>query len=122
MKMNLFQTGEFRLASGGVSRWKIECDALLTEDWAALALMISERCTAFGAVVGVPRGGVPLARAMEKYITAGPRLLVDDVWTTGGSIAKMRQPNDLVWVVFARGRPTDGVRALFSMDALEADR
>lgn len=115
--MALFQTGNFRLASGAESRWKIECDALTPDDWRGLAAMIAERARGFSHVAGVPRGGLPLAEALRHHVSAtGPRLLVDDVWTTGGSIAKFRQPGDVCWVVFARRPPTDGTRALFTMD------
>ena len=111
----MFNLGWFMSASGASLPWKIECDSLTVDDWKCLAFMIRERSGPFGSVVGVPRGGIPLQVALEKYATLGPRLLVDDVYTTGGSIAKYRQPEDLVWVVFARRQPTDGVNALFYM-------
>lgn len=113
--MALFNLGWFVGASGQSLPWKIECDALTVDDWACLAFMIRERSGPFGSVVGIPSGGIPLQVALEKYVTLGPRLLVDDVYTTGGSIAKHRQPDDLVWVVFARKPPQDGVKALFCM-------
>ena len=113
----LFRSGEFKLSSGGISRWKIECDNLDVEDWTLLAMMIAEHSSSFGAVVGIPRGGLALATALVPHITTGPRLLVDDVWTTGGTIAKWRQPNDVVWVAFARSQPTDGTRAVFTLTA-----
>lgn len=113
--MNLFKSGHFILASGQESCFKIECDALTLEDWDTLALMIVMRAKPFGAVVGVPTGGEQLAKALQKYVTKGPTLLVDDVLTTGQSIREMKLETDQVWVVFARNR-IDGINALFYMD------
>ena len=42
MSLALFQLGDFTLASGQRSRWKIECDNLLAEDWQALAVIAAE--------------------------------------------------------------------------------
>jgi phosphatidylserine/phosphatidylglycerophosphate/cardiolipin synthase-like enzyme len=116
--MSLFYKKPFKSASGQILQWKIECDALTKKDWECLAYMIQERCGAFATVYGIPTGGEPLAKALEQYARRDTdvRLLVDDVYTTGGSIEKYRQPNDLVWVVFARKRPTHGVKALFVME------
>jgi orotate phosphoribosyltransferase len=77
--VTLFQTGDFTLASGQKSTWKIECDALTPEDWAGLAAMAVQFLPPFGAVLGVPRGGLPLARALEKYVTSGSTLVVDEL-------------------------------------------
>lgn len=66
--------------------------------------------------MGVPRGGLALAEALSGFETPdAPGLIVDDVWTTGGSIAKLRTGSEQCWVVFARRPPTDGTRALFTM-------
>ena len=119
--MNLFQLGNFVSHAGRELEWKIECDALTDEDWECLAKMISERCT-FGTVYGIPRGGVKLQKALEKY--ADPkspfRLVVDDVYTTGKSMRDVMLPGDIGYVVFARKRidydPEIYVRALFTMD------
>lgn len=55
----LFQRGDFTLASGARSFWKIECDNLSDEEVAILARLLAERIpTAFYDVVGVPRGGL----------------------------------------------------------------
>jgi hypothetical protein len=119
--MNLFQLGNFVSHAGRELEWKIECDALTDEDWECLAKMISERC-AFGSVYGIPRGGVKLQKALEKYCDPkNPfRLVVDDVYTTGKSMREEMKHGDIGFVVFARNRvefdPERYVRALFTMD------
>lgn len=119
--MGLFQTGDFILASGQKSRWKIEADALTSDDWAGLAAIAAELLPPFGAVLGVPRGGLPFARALERYVTSGPTLVADDVFTTGGSmrrfIAERRLTNYAGLVAFARSTPEPWVTALFQMPA-----
>lgn len=114
--MTIFQQGDFTLASGQKTGWRLECDELTEADWATLAELISYRFE-FKAVTGVPRGGLPLAQALERYITPNSitdrHLIVDDVYTTGGSIRKVL--NELIIqserycryqgiVVFARER------------------
>ncbi len=118
--MTLFQQGAFNLHSGESSKWKIECDALTLKDWRTLALMIVEHAEPFRAVVGVPRGGLPLAKALQPFATSGPVLIVDDVLTTGNSILKVMHAHNLgeplqAWVVFARGPCPSGINALFQM-------
>jgi orotate phosphoribosyltransferase len=117
-RMNLFRLGDFTLAGGRKSRFKLECDALTDGDWECLAWLISQR-VAFHRVEGVPRGGLKLAAALEKYKGYGNSLLiVDDVLTTGGSMERQRSGRDAQgFVVFQRGpeRPP-WIRALFQMD------
>lgn len=121
--MNLFQKGNFISHSGHELNWKLECDALTDEDWDCLATIIHER-TNFGSVYGVPRGGIKLAKALEKYITPGNplRLVVDDVYTTGKSMKEAMSGTDLGFVVFARNRiqfdPKYYIRALFTLDII----
>lgn len=103
--MSLFQLGNFTLASGQTSPWKLECDALDDGDWECLAYLGSRIVPSFGSVIGVPRGGLPFAKAMEKYITDGPRLVVDDVFTTGKSLAPYLNEYTFALVVFARTNP-----------------
>ena len=104
--MNLFQNGMFKLASGMDSDFKIECDALTDDDWYALALEISKRVAPFGTVFGIPSGGDKLATNIRPFITRGSstRLLVDDVYTTGGTIRKYRQRSDIAVQVSIRYR------------------
>ena len=112
---SLFQQGKFKSAAGLTLTWKIECDALTPDDWDTLAFMLVERAQPFGSVAGVPRGGTALANALRPYATEGPRLLVDDVWTTGTTLAKYQLPDDQIWVVFARGPLKNGAKALFTL-------
>lgn len=85
-QMNLFQSGEFTLASGSKSYFKIEMDALKAEDWKTLAKMAVEHLLPpFAEVHGVPTGGQRFAEALEPYAKSnGPgrhRLICDDVLT-----------------------------------------
>lgn len=90
----LFQEGNFTLNSGKRSIYKIECDAMTSADWAGVAAMAQEEnlLGVFGAVLGVPRGGVPFAAALQRYMTPGSRtlLIAEDVVTTGGSMERYR--------------------------------
>lgn len=112
----LFKPGSFTLHSGAVAKWKIECDALTVEDWAALGIMLMERIPAFGSVEGVPRGGVVLATLLRIFATDGPLLIVDDVLTTGKSMDDHRAGRDAIGaVIFARGPCPSWVTPLFQM-------
>lgn len=113
----LFQRGDFLLAGGSRSTWKIECDALTTGDWTTLAAMAIEQGVEFSGVLGVPRGGLPFADALRPYVSSGPVLVVDDVLTTGGSIGRLMQkyPGSIGLVAFARGPVPTGIRALWSL-------
>jgi orotate phosphoribosyltransferase len=125
--MALFQLGDFTLRSGAQSAWKIECDALTPDDWAALARMAFEILPPFCTAAGVPRGGVPFAKALEHYSTGNgihPVLVAEDVCTTGGSMEKFRADlttkteGGVIGVcVFARQRMwPDWVRPLFAFN------
>ena len=121
--MSLFQLGKFISHAGNELEWKIECDALTDDDWECLAKMISERTT-FGSVYGIPRGGVKLQLALEKYCDPNNkiRLVVDDVYTTGKSMRNVMVGDDIGFVIFARKYITFDaqyyVRALFTMDVI----
>ena len=118
---NLFQLGDFTLASGAKSSWKLECDALTDADWAALAVMVHQIVGPFSRVYGVPRGGLKLSAALAPLATAGAYLplVVDDVFTTGGSldrfIASQQLEPCMRCVVFARGWLPWGTHAVLQM-------
>jgi orotate phosphoribosyltransferase len=104
--VTLFRRGEFTGAAGQVLPFKIECDSLTYTDWECIAYVGAQMLRPFGRVIGVPRGGLPLASAMAPYVTPGSLtpLVVDDVWTTGKSVCASAP--DCPWigfVAFARG-------------------
>lgn len=128
---NLFNTGSFLLHSGQESDFKVDCDALSDQDFAALAKIIATRIRPFVWVEGVPRGGLQLAAELEPYCTpithnhltrdikpigvcmkcdvvnhkiTPPGLIVDDVLTTSGSMKLHRAGRENVMgvVLFAR--------------------
>jgi len=116
---NLFQLGDFKLHSGVVSFWKIDCDALTLEDWSALARIAYMKTIRFREVVGIPEGGLKLAEALKPYRFPNPGypiLIVDDVLTTGASMEEARgqvQGETIGLVVFARSHCPEWVTALF---------
>ena len=128
-KPKVFQIGEFKSHAGLTLPWKIECDALEGQ-WEALARMIMDyQEQPFCRAVGIPRGGIPLADALNKYASNDPKdqiLICDDVFTTGTSFKEFIKENypdwlgamGYKWVVFAR-KPCHehphNVRALFTM-------
>ncbi len=122
----LLQRGTFTLSSGAVSGFKLVCDAFIEENADELAWAICEMVGPFGSVEGIPRGGLRLAEALRPPLTSAtagfqpvsglPLLLVDDVFTTGGSMERHRGGRDAVGVVvFARGPLPSWIRAIFSM-------
>lgn len=118
--MNLFTRQDIKLHSGQKSDWKLECDALTDEDIETIAFLIAKRFP-FREVVGVPTGGVRLAKALEKYKIDNRGLsilIVDDVLTSGGSMEEFRKtiPEFSIGVViFARGKCPEWISPLFQM-------
>lgn len=118
--MDLFEKKTFKMHSGDIGHWKIECDALTDSDIETLAFMISEEFD-FSHVIGIPRGGIRIADALEKYKSEeGPVLIVDDVLTTGNSMEEARfdMPiyTDIIGVVlFARQKPVDWIHPVFQL-------
>ena len=130
--MTLFQKIDFTSHAGLPLTWKIECDALTKDDWDGIARMIMDYETRpFGSVEGIPRGGIPLARALQPYATEGPPMIVDDVYTTGTSFKEYCNEHyrtksfdyNPKWVAFARSKPKDrsGIKALFTMPEVKDD-
>ncbi len=126
MSDNLFQTGAFTLHSGEVSTFKIDCDALTKKDLQAIALQLTLRLPKFYAVEGVPKGGLRLARIMNNFtvpfqpIRSDKLLIVDDVFTTGGSMNEFKdnlhdKTNVIGAVIFARNPTPDWITPLFRM-------
>ena len=127
---DLFEVGDFVSHAGKELPWKIECDAIRPEWWDALARMVMDyQDRPFYKAVGIPRGGVPFAQAMNKYASGDPNdqiMICDDVFTTGTSMQdfiREEYPDwtagqGFRWVVFARQpcyEHPHHVRALFTM-------
>lgn len=131
IRKDLFVKKTFRMHAGGLAHYKIECDALTDGDLETLAFIISEKAKmmtmgtmegyGISRVIGVPRGGLPLAHALEEYVTPGNGItvIVDDVLTTGTSMEEARRNcgEDAIGVViFARGKCPDWIFPIFSMN------
>jgi hypothetical protein len=122
--VNLFQLEPFTLPSGRVTHFKIECDVLTEQDWAALARLAVESLPLFGVVEGVPRGGELFANALRRYVTQGSRrlLIADDVWVTGLSMRRHRGDREAVGIVaFARNLTDPWVMPLISLNPQAED-
>jgi hypothetical protein len=112
----------FVRASGQTAHYKIEEEGLSDEEIETAAKLIAESVPPFRDVLGVPRGGLRLSSALEKYRTSlsvDPLLVVDDVWTTGGSMRLFIAKHQLHRlplmgaVMFAINPPESWVFALF---------
>tara|TARA_B100000287_G_scaffold433898_1_gene496816 strand:+ start:336 stop:887 length:552 start_codon:yes stop_codon:yes gene_type:complete len=129
LETRLFKWEEFTSHAGKRLPFKIECDAFDEKDWDTIASMImlfQER--PFWRAEGIPRGGLPLAKALNKYASGNKDdmpLICDDVWTTGKSFKDYlneHHPNHLAgwghrWVVFQRGpnQNLNSCRCLFRL-------
>lgn len=116
--MSLFEIGPFTLPSGNTTHFKIECDVLTEQDWAALAKLAAEILPPFGMVEGVPQGGIPFAEALAPYIdpACDVLLIADDVWVTGLSMNRHKADRPAFGVVaFARNRVDYWVTPLLSL-------
>lgn len=113
--MTLFTLGQFTSHSGAVLPFKIDCDALTDDDIDCCAVLIARMVRPFIEVEGVPSGGVRLADALMAHRrNYGGLLIVDDVWTTGGSMNAHRTGREAEGaVIFARGPLEPWVRSIF---------
>lgn len=119
--MTLFQHGSFLSSSGVNLDWKIECDSLTDADIECLAKislqMLRRLSVDADNFIGVPRGGVRLADAMQrlKGERGDKKLVVDDVLTTGSNMKRMMAAEnaDLGLVIFARRPCPIGIYYLF---------
>jgi hypothetical protein len=124
--VTLFRRGEFTSAAGLPLAWKIECDALTSADWECIAYVGARELPPFWRVLAVPRGGIPLATALQRHVTRGARytLICDDVWTTGKSIrAAGEKLPAWTWhgfVAFARGPLDRNVTAFATIGCARA--
>jgi orotate phosphoribosyltransferase len=127
MRDVLFQQKCFKMHSGGIAQYKIECNALTDEDLNTLAWIVAQKTrqltwhngSGIKSVYGIPYGGVRLADALEKYIDpkGSLDLIVDDVLTTGKSmeLAKEQGKGSVGVVIFARGPCPSWVKPIFQM-------
>lgn len=126
--MTILQSGDFTLASGQHSEFKIECDYLTEEDWSTAAYLLSQQLPIFDYVYWVPTGGERFSEHFYKFVnynySEAKILIVDDVWTTGGSVNRFIDANSfdrekvICAVLFARGETPDWVYPLFTMNGI----
>ena len=121
--MSLIDPTPFCSHSGISLPWKIDADALTNDDLGALAKLVADRI-GFWRVVGIPRGGLRFAEALEPYVRwIGSKptvLIVDDVLTTGKSMENAKLQfgeyfNVTGVVIFARTVCPHWVQPIFSL-------
>ncbi len=116
--MALFENKDFVSHAGVGLHFKIECDALSDGDIETLADIVQRRLS-FGSVHGVPRGGVRLANALQKFcVPCSQVLIVDDVFTTGMSMEEARKKigqDSLGVVIFARNTCPEWIYPIFEL-------
>lgn len=113
--MSLFRNEPFVSAGGIPLLWKTECDVLTDDDWECIASIVGPMLT-FARVEGVPTGGRSFAQALEPYAHGQGLLIVDDVFTTGGSMERHRDGRFAEGVVlFARNPTPEWIRPVWSL-------
>ena len=118
----MLKLGKFKSHSGRLLNYKIECDDLSNKDIACLAYIISRKLK-FKQVIGIPRGGTRLAKALTKYISPTSKniLIVDDVYTTGNSMEEAKKKLNYKYtrgaVIFFRAKECPSwIRPVFWVD------
>ena len=120
----LIQLGKFILNSGRESDYKLIADDFIADNLDSLAMLIRRVVGPFGAVQGIPRGGLLIAEALGKLASVelpNTLLIVDDVLTTGGSMRRSREYAASKYeyivgaVVFARGPCPTWITPLFQL-------
>lgn len=131
--MNLFINESFKSHSGLMLPFKIECDALSDDDIECFARIAHEQMglpwNQIGKVVAVgerrasrlsPHAPTRLARALRPWATKGGpyALVIDDVYTTGASIADEMAKHEMSMglVIFAREDPLPGIDYIFALN------
>ena len=93
--MKLFQDGDFKSHAGLPLKWKLECDAITDEEWRCIAKMVMDyQVQPFYKAVGIPRGGLKFAEAMNEYASGDPAdqtMICDDVFTTGTTLKEINR-------------------------------
>jgi hypothetical protein len=113
------------LHSGSRSPFLVDCQALTVADWDSVATYVVHVLKIeFSAVIGIPRGGLRFAAALEPYranYSAVPLLLTDDVLTTGRSMEEYKATfpcQDVIGVVlYARGPCPEWVTPIWRLEA-----
>ncbi len=119
---SIFQLFDFTLPNGDSTFYKIECDHLTDGDIECFAKMVGH--VSFKSVEGIPRGGLPFAKALEKYIDpeSEVHLVVDDVLASGTAMTNAMQAasdrgEEVVRgvVIFSRGPKINNCVPIFQM-------
>ena len=127
MTASLFNYGDFALHSGARSDFKIDCDHLTDDDLAVLAVLAANRFE-WSYALGIGTGGSRFACALAAYNTKderNPRMIVDDVLTTGASMEAKRariEGECFGLVIFARSRPAQWIYPMFQLGMPWSDR
>lgn len=118
--MTIFKNEQFISHAKLRLPFKIDCDGLTNDDIETLAAIVGKKWK-FSSVYGIPRGGVRLAKALEKYCspeTNGRILIIDDVLTTGTSMKEARRKigkNSFGIVIFARQKCPQWIKPIFTL-------
>lgn len=132
MSNELFRLGTYVLHSGIRTGFKIDCDGLSGRELHALVFVARTLTRPYKEVLGVPTGGLALAKELEFFAdpNADSILIVDDVLTTGDSmhqfveeLARHRNVNLPVQglVMFARGECPGWITPIFTLNPRAAE-